>query len=1120
MTKHIKSEEYITKFDSPNPKQKLENSIKNTTILPSLTSLKAIIKEKMLFNYMCEKHHCEFSKFCATCKIDICQNCEEESHSNHKFINYDNILPDLNEISLMKKHLKDYEINYKKFFEYLTNWKNEVDFLYKNFIEQMTDALEFVSTFDYNKINFNSIFKYRNIFNMIIDDINENKNSKILELMQSYYLSEDNNKVNKIQKDFEKFLPYNNMKEILFSLNQKSNIIDDSQKIINILSKKNDHENENSDLKTANFANCSNNNLPSSSLQKNTSASTSKKNNQSSIMNKLFFSKQNLNNNSEFTINHIKNDIPISYERKTYREKSNDNLNKKKPFPEFIEEQKDFNKSHKRNHTDNINNSRKNLLNFNNLLQNSINKIIIDSNSYKNNNNNTNIYKRAYRNFSALPIKLSTNNKINNKVLYDYKGFDIHNKDSGPELLNTSSHTITGVKYTSNTSDLRRSSFDNKPILKFYNTMTKISKDHTYHSIDKKLDSKFNNINNNISSNKNLNKNENNMNNMYKSENNKVINNQKEKKVYIHKKFINKGKRNNLLINNNNVNNSINSNIINNGNEFYIKNLGPIYMGLELGNTNCKLGLATSENNIELYKNNTFSIPSIISFDNKNGEILIGYEADDLRVSNSNQTFFNFIKLLGKNSNEIKGKTNLWPFKLYNNEKNNMPYVKVKLNNYYIEDLLILYLKKLFDMFFTKIIIDNNINSKYKTIEIYLVISVPNNFTYYQRMIIEKIFKNNLFPNINDITVTKNSEKIIKTYGRNYIIQLNNLKIENITNLAAFSLSTKIDNQIKNILILNIDSGCANISIINKNNNILEVIINKSITFEDEDFIDNFFFNCLNDFKENIKNNCLSCPESLAKLRKSFEIINDLFCKDIIQTEININKIYENTDLKMSVNKSDYEKSCLNVFKKIISLIKDTIYSSKLSLNEINDIILIGQITKNIKFKQLLISEIFRENKIITQKLFINDNNTSENLNVIIGAILNCVNSNNKMQKIKLNNISNFSFGVETLNGLMDFVIEKGSSIPIKVDKMIKVKKTGSILCINVYEGENKYTKNNKLITRCCIDVNHFKNEIYEDGFYEVLLQFCVDSDNKLKIYILDKITKKKKFECLINNDE
>ena len=494
MTKYLKQKEYISNFDSPNSQHKLESSIKNTKILPSLTSLKAIIKEKILFNYICEKHHCDFSKFCTTCKIDICQNCEKESHSNHEFINYDTILPDLNEISLMKKYLKDYEINYKKLFEFLTNWKNDIDFLYKNFIDQMNDTLEYLSNFDYNKINFNCIFKYRNIFNMIIDDKNENKNFKILKLMQSYYTNEDNCTVNKIQKDFENFLPYNKMKDFLFSLNQKNNLIDISEKIINILPKKNNYENVN--LKTADFANCFNNNQSSNSINKNTSA-TSKNNNQlmPSSINKILISKPNLNNNSEFTINNIKNNSQVSYERKRYREKSNDDLNKLKIFPSFAEEKDDLIINHKRNNTANFNNTTKNNLNFSSLLQKSINKIKIDPNSYKrkNNNINTSLYNRLSRNYAVLPLKSLANSKSNNSILYGYKGFDINDKNSGPELLNNSSHTITGVKYTSDTIDFRRNSLDTKPTLKYYDTMTRITNDISYRSIDKKLNTKFNN---------------------------------------------------------------------------------------------------------------------------------------------------------------------------------------------------------------------------------------------------------------------------------------------------------------------------------------------------------------------------------------------------------------------------------------------------------------------------------------------------------------------------------------------------------------------------------------------------------------------------------------------------
>jgi hypothetical protein len=40
---------------------------------------------------------------------------------DHQFINYDNILPDLNEINIIKKELKDYEKLFNDFLNYQIN---------------------------------------------------------------------------------------------------------------------------------------------------------------------------------------------------------------------------------------------------------------------------------------------------------------------------------------------------------------------------------------------------------------------------------------------------------------------------------------------------------------------------------------------------------------------------------------------------------------------------------------------------------------------------------------------------------------------------------------------------------------------------------------------------------------------------------------------------------------------------------------------------------------------------------------------------------------------------------------------------------------------------------------
>ena len=85
---------------------------KKNGIIPPFKSLKSILKEKLIYDYLCGIHHYNYYKYCTTCKKDICYQCETESHKNHNFINYENILPDLNEINSIQKGLKEYEINY------------------------------------------------------------------------------------------------------------------------------------------------------------------------------------------------------------------------------------------------------------------------------------------------------------------------------------------------------------------------------------------------------------------------------------------------------------------------------------------------------------------------------------------------------------------------------------------------------------------------------------------------------------------------------------------------------------------------------------------------------------------------------------------------------------------------------------------------------------------------------------------------------------------------------------------------------------------------------------------------------------------------------------------------
>ena len=1254
----------------PKPKNQTRitiNTSKKNSIFPPFKSLKAILKEKLLYNYVCSIHHSNYIKYCNSCKKDICFQCEKESHIDHQFINYDNILPDLNEINIIQKALKDYEKLFNDFLSEINCWKKDFDDMVWEYKKQMNNIMDYINKFNNDKINFNNIYKYRSICALLLDYNNgylsernkDEKNIKIIELMENILLEKDKNKenneeyfINKIKKEYSFLLSYNNLLKLIKSFD-KDTLFTKIEKIINII-----------DYKTKNIHNkikpCnnrrnsepiySNENTPNLNFYKDRNISShGKSNTAASTLNK-YYNVTSSKESNKILNQHVKESSVFklnpynSYKINTYREedrknqsKSTNNINYQYNNRLCIYEKKKI-REKSNDHTmpsiDNYDNN--NIIeNYNdknskikinkNFIQESINKTKINPSSllYDNYINNDCIHKVIRRKRRNDINENRTQNIVNKALLCNYKGFDVNDRDSGPELLNNSSHTIQGVRYCSNTqrstsleyrpykykylshlgkviySNYNSNSFDrinrtinlernnsygikhnmtlnensyrtnkNDNLISYINSRNSNYSSRNYDNASninmsvknnslnnslinfirhksnnsiininkKKVNNSFAHNKNNVNNNPNVNKIRRDM--IKKEIHNKIYYNQiynnqkKQKKIYVHKKYnplddgknlssidsINSSAISSIGQNTNKKENNDSNNKYNGDNDIkkddyiFINENRPLIIGLELGNTECRLGILNKENKFELFnKNNNYSIPTIISFkqnnsdDNNNDNIKIGDEAEQIRVTNASQTIFNIIKLIGKKESEIIGRKDLWPFNLYSEEKTNKPYVRIKEKNkhkenkyicYNFEDILTIFLQKLFEKFFKKIMTENkkeekDINKKenvniIKLLDINIVVSVPNYYNYTQRKIIENIFTTKLFPKIE---IHKKDKTLIKSniYGK-YNIQLNNIKIESVSNLTLFCLINKdiASNNIKfqkksmNYLVIYIEGGSVNVSIINlSNNNTIEIKAINGTDFGEEDFVDNFICSCLSDFKDKIRKNCLSSPVALAKLRKSLNIVKKCFNKeDIIQTEVNIDKLYDSIDLKMALNKNDYIKSCMGLFRKIIYLIKDTIVNSAIDIKDLNDILLIGNIIQNTKLKSML-SELFKENNIFIYNKLINKNNESNidtNCYIIKGAIMLCLNNNLTIPKLRFISISPFSFGIESINGIMDMVIEKGNNIPIKFNKYIKIRKPGknenNMIKINIYEGENKYVKNNKLISKNFIDIN------------------------------------------------
>ena len=478
---------------------------------------------------------------------------------------------------------------------------------------------------------------------------------------------------------------------------------------------------------------------------------------------------------------------------------------------------------------------------------------------------------------------------------------------------------------------------------------------------------------------------------------------------------------------------------------------------------------------------------------------------------------------------------------------------------------------------------DKNRYENSNILNINICVTIPYYFNYIKRKVLEKIFQKHIFQNMNinyncscncNINYDNNSmcssskQSTFSTINYNSLssnkrnknnktldINLNNIKIENSpspsvlclqnnTNEESISSSFSFQSCSKenNILILNISGDSTSISITsisnekkncnnnlgNKNNYIkkYEVKNIENLNFGEEDFINNYLFYNLKSLKDinlDIYNNIIKNPISLSTLQNIFKKNIDLFDTKP-QIEIKINKLLYNFDLNLIINKQDYINSCSDLYNKIMSSIKNTISQSKLSEILIDDLILIGQMSKCSHMKKLL-CELFKNNKIIYNK--IRENNfENDEFYLVAGTGLEAMNQNlnNNLKKYIFNDICPISYGIENAIGEVDLIIKKGNKIPVVQKNFVKIfkNKNSDFLDIKICEINNE----NKKIILSYSNINGKNMKLFpsdndnkDNELVELLFEFEIDINFNLSVFILDKKTFKRRFEFSINID-
>ena len=471
-------------------------------------------------------------------------------------------------------------------------------------------------------------------------------------------------------------------------------------------------------------------------------------------------------------------------------------------------------------------------------------------------------------------------------------------------------------------------------------------------------------------------------------------------------------------------------------------------IGIDLGTTYSCVGIYNN-NTVTIIPNNDNEkiIPSFISIDNNN-DIIIGKKAKD---ETTIYTIYDIKRFIGKKYN-----INDYNYLSYNIiDKNNKPYIQLLNKEYEPEEisaLILSYLKKMAESY-----LNHTIND--------VVITIPAYFNDAQRQATKKAGE---------------------------IAGLNILRIINEPTAAAIAYGIdKISDDKRTIIVIDIGGGTTDISLLELEEGVFEVIATSGNSDLGGEDIDNILVEYLAD-KLNVN---LSNKSILKELKLKAEIIK----KDLsnnYSVEIS-NNLFINQDI--------YNELCSKIFidflKPIENVIKD--------INIIDDVILVGGTTRIPKIKDM-ISKYFNNKNLYCD---INPDEAVATGAAIQAAILAGI-KDNLLDNIILLDIIPLSLGIETNGGLMNVIIPKGSTIPIKKKSIFTTAYDNqTYVKIKIFEGERIISDyNNKLGEFIISDIKP-----QPKGIPQIEVSYYVNNNGILEVSALDKLSGKNE-KYIINN--